>query len=76
MRDAYDPYNPYATTKFPPIDLLCGNVAYFDHESGMSHRCNMCGAVLHSVGMPKRCKDLYDMEDVVKKLKGTVDCDD
>lgn len=55
---------------FAPIWLLCGSKAYFDHKSGISYRCEDCMAVVGSIGMPRRCKELYDMEDVVKKLKG------
>ena len=52
------------------IDLLCGSTASFDNGSGISYRCNECMATVGSVGMPKRCKDLYDMERVVEVLKG------
>jgi hypothetical protein len=52
------------------MDLECGSVASFDHESGISYRCNTCFAVVGSIGMPKECKELYDMIDVVDKLKG------
>ena len=52
------------------LKLLCGSMASFDHESGISYRCETCFAVVHSIGMPKRCKELYDMEEVVNKLKG------
>jgi hypothetical protein len=53
-----------------PVILLCGSMASFDHSSGISYRCNTCFAVVHSIGMPKQCKELYDMEEVVNKLKG------
>jgi hypothetical protein len=53
-----------------PIKLLCGNIAVFDHESGISHRCTKCMRIVGSTGMPRSCKELYDMEDVVKRLKG------
>lgn len=60
---------PAADTQ--PIDLLCGSVAYFDHNSSSySYRCEDCGAVVGSIGMPRECKELYDMEKVVDKLKG------
>ena len=55
---------------FPPVETLCGNTAYFDYESGISYRCDTCLAVLGSIGMPRECKELYDMEEVVSKLKG------
>jgi hypothetical protein len=54
----------------PPMEILCGTTASFDEGSGCSYRCDSCGAVIGSVGMPRRCKDLYDMEEVVNKLKG------
>ena len=52
------------------VDLLCGATASFDHSSGISYRCNDCGAVVGSIGMPRECKELYDMEKVVNRLKG------
>jgi len=52
------------------LKLLCGSMASFDDSSGISYRCNTCFAVVHSIGMPKQCKELYDMEEVVNKLKG------
>jgi hypothetical protein len=36
--------------------LPCGGEANFDHESGISYRCEMCGAVLGSVGQPRSCR--------------------
>ena len=61
----------YRQEQFAPIDLLCGGKAYFDESSGISYRCETCGAVVGSVGMPQGCKELYDMETVIEKLKGT-----
>lgn len=55
---------------FGPIELLCGAIAEFDHESGISYRCTTCMAVVGSVAMPKECATLYDMQKVVDKLKG------
>lgn len=52
------------------LELLCGSIASFDHDSGISYRCNTCNAVVGSVGMPRQCKELYSMEEVVNKLKG------
>lgn len=54
----------------PDIDLLCGASASFDYSSGIAYRCNECGAVLGSIGMPRECKDLYDMERSMEILKG------
>lgn len=53
-----------------PIVLLCGSSAYFDEGSGIGYRCEECMAMVGSIGMPRSCKELYDMEDVVEKLKG------
>jgi hypothetical protein len=49
----------------------CGNLAYFDVESGIGYRCQTCFAILGSMGMPRECKELADMERTVEKLKGT-----
>ena len=59
----------------PPIDTACGNTASFDDGSGYGFRCDACGAVIGSIGMPRRCKDLYEMEEVVLKLKGKKNAD-
>jgi hypothetical protein len=50
------------------IELLCGNTAHFDVESGISYRCDACFAVVFSVGMPRVCKELYDKEQVWETL--------
>ena len=62
--------SPYIDEEFETIELLCGATASFDHSSGISYRCNTCLAVVGSMGMPRECKKLYDMEKVVRKLKG------
>lgn len=54
---------------YADVILLCGNVAHFDHGSGCSHRCEMCNATVGSVGMPQRCKELYDIEELANTLK-------
>jgi hypothetical protein len=36
--------------------LPCGGEANFDHSSGISYRCEMCNAVIGSVGMPRNCQ--------------------
>ena len=59
-----------STARYPPKILLCGSVAYFDEGSGCSYRCSYCSATVGSVSMPKRCQELYQMEEVVDKLKG------
>jgi len=52
------------------VELLCGNLAYFDEDSGIAYRCETCGAVVGSVGMPRLCKELYEKEKVWNILKG------
>lgn len=52
------------------VTLLCGATAHFDYGSGIGYRCDDCGAVVHSVGMPRECKELYEMREVVERLKG------
>jgi len=59
------------TSPYAPVALPCGSVAYFDHESGISYRCSTCFAVVGSVGMPRACKDEFDMDKVFDKLKGS-----
>ena len=54
----------------PPVETACGTTASFDDGSGYGYRCDSCGAVIGSIGMPRRCKDLYDMDEVINKLKG------
>ena len=54
------------------ITLACGNVArHNDGPNSYGARCNNCGAIVGSVGMPRHCKTLLDMENVIKKLKGS-----
>jgi hypothetical protein len=40
-----------------PVHLPCGSTAYFDHDSGISYRCESCFAVVGSVGQPRSCKE-------------------
>ena len=40
-----------------PMKLPCGGVAYWDESSGISYRCETCGAVVGSIGQPQHCKD-------------------
>ena len=53
-----------------PIELLCGSRAEFDVESGMGYRCTECLAMVGSMGMPRECATLYEMQKVVNILKG------
>ena len=52
------------------MKLPCGGVAYFDEDSGISYRCEMCGCVVGSVGQPQHCKDEMQKWDNWKKLGG------
>jgi hypothetical protein len=40
--------------------LPCGGEANFDYSSGISYRCEMCNAVIGSVGQPRRCQEEAD----------------
>lgn len=39
------------------MKLPCGGRAVFDEASGISYRCEVCMAVVGSIGMPEDCKD-------------------
>jgi len=43
-----------------PMHLPCGGVARFDFDSGISYRCQDCGAVVGSVGQPRKCREEAD----------------
>lgn len=58
------------TVLYKPIDLPCGSKAYYDIDSGIAFRCSTCNAVVGSIGMPRDCKELLDMEESVNILKG------
>ena len=45
--------NDVIDTMRPP----CGSIANWDDASGISYRCETCGAVVGSVGMPRACRD-------------------
>jgi hypothetical protein len=55
--------------------LPCGGVAEFDHSSGISYRCEMCNAVVGSVGVPRACRDEIAKYDVLKQLGSNVKWD-
>jgi hypothetical protein len=40
--------------------LPCGGEANFDHGSGISYCCEMCLAVIGSVGQPRSCRAEMD----------------
>lgn len=44
---------PYELAK-----MNCGGTPLFDHGSGYAYRCDMCNAVIGSVGQSDRCKEL------------------
>lgn len=48
----------------------CGGIATFDDGAGYGYRCEDCGAVIGSVGMPKRCQDAQQKYDNWKALGG------
>jgi len=50
--------------------LPCGSKAYFDEDSGISYRCELCGAVVGSIGQPQGCKDEMDKWDNWARLGG------
>ena len=65
---SYDDDIEFGLTK--PMQLPCGGVAYFDFESGISYRCETCGAVVGSIGQPDECKEEARKYDVIKALGG------
>lgn len=58
------------TQVLPEIELPCGGVAFFDEDSGISYRCETCGAVVGSVGQPQHCKDEAKKYEAWKLLGG------
>jgi hypothetical protein len=42
---------------YNPLYLPCGAEASFDYSSGISYRCEACGAVVGSVGQPRDCSE-------------------
>lgn len=56
----------------PSYKLPCGGTAHFDYESGISHRCDQCFAVVGSMGMPSECasmlRDEREKEQIRKAL--------
>jgi hypothetical protein len=52
------------------IFLPCGASAYFDESSGISYRCNSCGAVVGSIGQPDRCSEESQKWKTLKALGG------
>ena len=52
--------------------LPCGGTAYFDEDSGISYRCEVCGAVVGSIGQPQECKQAERKYEVLKILGSKV----
>ena len=50
------------------ITIACGSTADFDDGAGYGYRCNSCGAVIGSVGMPRVCYDLEKAEQEKKEI--------
>jgi hypothetical protein len=50
--------------------LPCGGIAYFDEGAGYGYRCELCNAVVGSIGQPKRCKDEAQKYENWAKLGG------
>ena len=52
---------------FKPQHLPCGGTAYFDFGSGISYRCEDCGAVVGSIGQPRECAEEAKKYDAYEK---------
>lgn len=53
-----------------PLHLPCGGTARFDESSGISYRCEDCGAVVGSMGQSQSCKDEANKWENWKQLGG------
>ena len=53
-----------------PMYLPCGGTAYFDVDSGISYRCEVCMAVVGSMGQPRECKEEANKYEHWKALGG------
>ena len=54
----------------PRIKLPCGGTAAFDHSSGISYRCEVCMAVVGSMGQPRECKEAAQEYELMEALGG------
>jgi hypothetical protein len=61
MNDSINPKQIYSP---------CGGVAIFDEGAGYGYRCLDCGAVIGSVGQPRRCQEEVQKYENWKKLGG------
>lgn len=55
---------------YDAMKLPCGGIAYFDEDSGISYRCELCGATVGSIGQPQRCKDEAQKYRIWEELGG------
>ena len=55
---------------WPLLHLPCGGTAYFDEDSGISHRCADCGAVIGSMGQPQECANEAKKYELWRALGG------
>jgi hypothetical protein len=55
---------------YDPLKLPCGGTAYWDAYSGISHRCEVCLAVVGSIDQPQHCKDEAQKYEMWEKLGG------
>jgi len=53
--------------KYSTMHLPCGSVAHFDHGAGYGYRCEMCNAVLGSIGQPRSCREEADKWEAYEK---------
>lgn len=60
--------------------MPCGGIPEFDDGSGYAYRCDQCGAVVGSIGMPSKCQSALDAQksngvdiyDAVKEARQSV----
>ena len=52
-----------------PMYLSCGGTAYFDESSGISYRCEDCGAVVGSIGQSRTCVEESKKWEAYEKAK-------
>jgi hypothetical protein len=55
---------------YKPMHLPCGSTAYFDTSSGISYRCELCGAVVGSIGQPRSCVEEAQKYRIWEELGG------
>ncbi len=53
--------------RYQTMYLPCGGVAEFDESSGISYRCEMCGAVVGSIGQSQSCREEAKKWDAYEK---------